>query len=58
MIEDSATGARAAAAAAGMDCLGFAPHSDGAALRAVGAMPFHAMAELPALIAAGIRQAA
>src|SRR5690606_19735530 len=35
VIEDSATGARAAAAA-GMDCLGFAPQHDGAALRAEG----------------------
>jgi hypothetical protein len=41
-----------------MDCLGFAPHSDGAALRALGAVPFRAMAELPALIAAAWQRAA
>ncbi len=55
VIEDSVPGARAAAAA-GMDCLGYAPHSDGAALRAVGAVPFHSMHDLPALIAAGLRR--
>ena len=49
VIEDSVTGARAAAAAA-MDCLGYAPHSDGAALRAVGAVPFGSMFELPGLL--------
>lgn len=49
VIEDSTTGARAAAAAA-MDCLGYAPHSDGAALRSVGAVPFRSMYELPALL--------
>jgi HAD superfamily hydrolase (TIGR01509 family) len=54
VIEDSVMGARAAAAA-GMDCLGFAPRCDGAALRAVGAVPFHSMFELPALIAAARR---
>ena len=57
VIEDSAPGVRAAIAA-GMDCLGFAPHSDGAALRALGAVPFHRMADLPALIQAGRRRAA
>lgn len=55
VIEDSLTGARAAAAA-GMDCLGYAPHSDGAALRAVGAVPFASMFDLPALIAAARRE--
>jgi HAD superfamily hydrolase (TIGR01509 family) len=54
VIEDSVPGARAAAAA-GMDCLGFAPRSDGAALRAAGAVPFHSMFQLPALIAAARR---
>jgi HAD superfamily hydrolase (TIGR01509 family) len=49
VVEDSATGARAAAAAA-MDCLGYAPHSDGAALRAFGAVPFGSMLELPGLL--------
>ncbi len=49
VIEDSATGARAAAAA-GMDCLGYVPHGDGAALRAVGAVPFRSMYDLPGLV--------
>ncbi|MCB2132711.1 HAD family hydrolase [Albidovulum sp.] len=49
VIEDSATGARAARAA-GMRCLGYAPHDDGAALAAVGARPFRHMDELPALL--------
>ena len=49
VIEDSTTGARAAAAA-GMDCLGYAAHGDGAELRAVGAIPFRSMYELPHLI--------
>lgn len=47
VIEDSATGARAAHAA-GMPCLGYAPESDGAHLRAEGAEVFHNMADLPA----------
>jgi HAD superfamily hydrolase (TIGR01509 family) len=50
VIEDSQPGVRAAIAA-GMDCLGHAPHSDGAALRALGAAPFHAMSELAGLFA-------
>ena len=49
VIEDSPTGARAAAAA-GIPCFGYAPHDDGAALAAEGAMVFHAMAELPRLL--------
>jgi HAD superfamily hydrolase (TIGR01509 family) len=57
VIEDSLPGVRAAVAA-GMDCLGFAPHGDGAALRVAGAAPFHAMAELPALLRAAQRRAA
>ncbi len=52
VIEDSVPGATAAAAA-GMPCLGYAPHHDGSCLRAVGAMPFHSMFDLPALLAAG-----
>jgi len=52
VIEDSVPGATAAAAA-GMDCLGYSPHHDGARLRAVGAVPFHSMFDLPALLAAG-----
>lgn len=46
VIEDSATGARAARAA-GMRCLGFAPLSDGTHLAAEGAIPFHSMSDLP-----------
>ena len=57
VIEDSLPGARAAAAA-GMDCLGYAPHSDGAALRALGAVPFRSMFNVPALLAAALRRAA
>ncbi len=49
VIEDSPTGARAAAAA-GIPCFGYAPHDDGAALAAEGAMVFHAMAEVPRLL--------
>ena len=45
------------AAAAGMDCLGYAPKGDGARLVAAGAVPFRSMFELPALIAAAPREA-
>jgi HAD superfamily hydrolase (TIGR01509 family) len=48
VVEDSPTGARAAAAA-GIPCFGYAPHDNGAALRAEGARVFHAMADLPGL---------
>ena len=57
VIEDSLPGVQGAVAA-GMTCLGFAPHGDGAALRAAGAVPFHAMTALPALLAASGRMAA
>ena len=57
VIEDSVTGVQGAVAA-GMDCLGFAPHGDGAALRAAGAVPFRALAELPELLRAARRRAA
>lgn len=57
VIEDSLPGVTAAVTA-GMDCLGYAPHSDGALLRALGAVPFHAMADLPRLIEAAWRRAA
>jgi HAD superfamily hydrolase (TIGR01509 family) len=57
VVEDSVAGAQAARAA-GMDCLGYAPHADGAELRAVGAVPFHSMFELPALLRAAWREAA
>ncbi len=56
VVEDSVTGIRAAMAA-GMPCLGYAPHGNGERLRAAGAVPFAAMAELPALIAAAPRGA-
>ncbi|WP_071796088.1 HAD family hydrolase [Natronohydrobacter thiooxidans] len=49
VIEDSATGARAARAA-GMRCFGFAPEGDGAHLAAEGAIPFRAMSDLPELL--------
>ncbi len=54
VIEDSTTGARAAAAA-GMDCLAYVPHGEGAALRAVGAIPFRSMYDLPGLISLALR---
>jgi HAD superfamily hydrolase (TIGR01509 family) len=57
VIEDSGPGVRAAVAA-GMDCLGYAPHSDGAALRAFGAVPFHSMFDVPGLVAAALRRTA
>ena len=51
VVEDSPFGV-AAARAAGMAALGYAPDDDGAALAAEGATVFAAMAELPALVAA------
>jgi beta-phosphoglucomutase-like phosphatase (HAD superfamily) len=53
VVEDSATGVRAAAAA-GMDCLAYAPHTDGAALSAAGGVPFRSMFELPGLVGAAL----
>lgn len=49
VIEDSPSGATAAARA-GMRCLGFAPHDDGARLAELGAEVFHDMAEVPGLL--------
>lgn len=49
VVEDSVAGVRAAGAA-GMRCLGFAAHDDGAGLAAAGAQVFHRMADLPGLI--------
>jgi HAD superfamily hydrolase (TIGR01509 family) len=49
VVEDSATGATAAARA-GMRCLGYAPHGDGAALQAKGAELFDSMFSVPGLI--------
>jgi HAD superfamily hydrolase (TIGR01509 family) len=53
VIEDSLHGVRAAAAA-GMQCLGFSPHGTGEALAAVGAVPFHDLTVLPALFEAAL----
>ncbi|PPB82394.1 HAD superfamily hydrolase (TIGR01509 family) [Albidovulum inexpectatum] len=49
VVEDSATGARAAAAA-GMACLGYAPHGRIEHLASEGATPFSDMADLPRLL--------
>lgn len=49
VIEDSPSGAEAARRA-GMRCLGYAQHDDGARLAALGAEVFHDMADLPALL--------
>ncbi|MPL85452.1 6-phosphogluconate phosphatase [bioreactor metagenome] len=49
VIEDSATGARAAKAA-GMRCLGYAPQGENPRLAAAGAEIFTDMAQVPALI--------
>jgi HAD superfamily hydrolase (TIGR01509 family) len=49
VIEDSRTGARAAAAA-GIRCYGYVPHGDGAVMAAEGAIPFRRMADLPGLL--------
>ncbi len=48
VIEDSVPGVQGAIAA-GMACLGFSRHGDGAVLAASGAVPFHDLAELPVL---------
>jgi HAD superfamily hydrolase (TIGR01509 family) len=53
VIEDSVPGVTAAIAA-GMACLGFSPHGDGASLRAAGAILFHAMTDLPDLLRAAV----
>ncbi len=53
VIEDSLPGVHGAVAA-GMACLGFSPDGDGAALRAAGAVPFHDLAALPALLRGGM----
>lgn len=49
VIEDSATGAKAARAA-GMRCFGYAPEGDGAQLAAQGAQIFHDMRDLPRML--------
>jgi beta-phosphoglucomutase-like phosphatase (HAD superfamily) len=55
VVEDSATGATAAARA-GMRCLGYAPHGDGARLASAGAEIFDSMFAVPMLI--GLAEAA
>jgi HAD superfamily hydrolase (TIGR01509 family) len=57
VIEDSVPGVQAARAA-GMDCLAYAPHSDGKVLRALGAVPFQSMADVAKWVEAGWRRAA
>ena len=49
VIEDSAAGARAARAA-GMRCMGYAPHGHADRLAAEGAIPFTRMDDLPRLL--------
>ncbi len=49
VIEDSVPGVRGATAA-GMRCLGYAPHDEGAALAAAGAVPFHSLFALPEIL--------
>jgi len=49
VIEDSATGARAARNAA-MRCYGYAPHDTGAQLSSEGAEVFHHMNQMPELL--------
>lgn len=49
VVEDSATGARAARAA-GMRCMGYAPHGPNPALAATGATLFPRMEDLPRLL--------
>ena len=49
VIEDSVPGVRGAIAA-GMQCLGYVPHGDGAALASAGAVPFTSLFELPAIL--------
>ncbi len=51
VIEDSVVGVRAALAA-GMMCLGYSPHDDGATLRAAGAVPFRSMWAIPGFLRA------
>ena len=52
--QDSIPGVRGAIAA-GMECLGFSPSGDNAALRSIGATLFHSMFDLPALLRARLR---
>lgn len=54
VIENSVPGVRGAVAA-GMTCLGFAPHGSDTALRDAGAELFHPLFELPGLLRARLR---
>lgn len=56
VIEDSVPGVTGAVAA-GMSCLGFCPHDDGAMLRHAGAVPFHSLYVLPDLLRAALEGA-
>lgn len=54
VIEDSLPGVRGAIAA-GMECLGFSPSGDNAALRSIGAALFDSMFDVPTLLRARLR---
>ena len=56
VVEDSVPGATAARAA-GMACVALAPHGDGAALRATGAVLIRSLEELPGIIRQAMRSA-
>ena len=49
VVEDSVPGVRGAVAA-GMQCLGYTPHGNGAALTAVGAIPLASLFDLPGIL--------
>ena len=53
VVEDSVPGVRAARAA-GMACLGYAPHGDGARLEAEGAVPIRALSEVAVMVERGL----
>ena len=57
VVEDSLPGVHAAVAA-GMACIGLDPAGDGARLCVAGAHPVRALADIPALLRAALRQAA
>ena len=55
VVEDSVPGAQAARAA-GMACVGLAPHGDDPALRATGAVLIRSLDELPAILRQAMRE--
>ena len=57
VVEDSVPGAQAARAA-GMACVGLAPHGDDPALRSTGAVLIRTFAELPDILRTAMRPAA